>query len=66
MHQTVQDSQNRIDCGQDMRLGARARKAPWLPTATARGGGREPEGKVMQEVPGTFAEVRVDLIKTWL
>jgi hypothetical protein len=67
MHQTVQNSQNRIDRGQDMRLGApEGGKPHGCQPELQRAEVAATEGKVMQEVPGTVAVVRVNLIKTWL
>ena len=67
LHQAVQDIQNRIDRGQDMRLGPpeggkSQRGQPQLQRAQVAA----TQGQIMQEVPGTVPIVRVNLGETRL
>ena len=63
----MQGYQNRIDRGEDVRLGPTEggkpqRGQPELQRAKVAA----TEGKVMQEVPGAVSIVRVNFIETWL
>jgi hypothetical protein len=62
----VQNSQNRIDRGQDMRLGPpEGGKSHRCKPELKRAEVAAAEGKIMEEVPGTVSLVRVNLIETW-